>query len=162
MPASSRNGGLCRRFLHSRLRKVTGAQRAPLWSLWGKQRSFPMRCRAAFTQHFHRFGIGFQTCFRNLFLSLRMTCIAVMVATTPEQKGKGIQHQAGGQLDCGVRSTFAVPDFQHNTDHKAHQQHCANAKQPPHKRRSLALAVGSAFFGVFRTITVYGFPQRTG
>ncbi|MBP7388108.1 MAG: DUF2563 family protein, partial [Gemmiger sp.] len=49
-----------------------------------------------------------------------------------QQKGKGIQHQAGGQLDCGVGSTFAVPDFQHNTDHKAHQQHCANAKQPPH------------------------------
>ena len=86
MLASSRNGELCRRFLHSRLRKVTGAQRAPLWSLWGKQRSFSMRCRAAFTQHFHRFGIGFRTCFRNLFLSLRMTCIAVMVATTPGSK----------------------------------------------------------------------------
>ena len=163
MLASSRNGGLCRRFFHSRLRKVTGAQRAPLWSLWGKQRSFPMRCRAAFAQHFHRFGIGFRTCFRNLFLSLRMTCIAVMVATTPgSKKAKASSTRQAASLIAALGALLQYQTSSTILTTKHTYSTVPMQSSPRTNGGSLALAVGSALFGLFRTFTVYGFPQRTG
>lgn len=126
-----------------------GAQRAPLWSLWGKQRSFPMRgavplSRNIFIALASVFGLVFGTCFYLCGL-----CIAVMVATTPgSKKAKASSTRQAASLIAALGALLQYQTSSTILTTKHTSSTVPMQSSPRTNGGSLALAVGSAFWGV--------------